>query len=317
MTTVSIIIPCYNASSYIDNCLTRILKDELENKEIILVNDGSKDNTLTILKKYQKKYKEITVIDQVNSGQAIARNKALKKATGKYIMFVDIDDYICDNAIKIMYDYAEENKCDYVFSDYYEHYKEMDKIISNYFNEDIKKNAIVANFAPWAKLIARDLIDKINFSFCEGKIFEDIAVIPHLAASSENPGYISKPLYYYNMANVSTTRDKVYQKKFEDIIFVSDYLYEKLKKDELLEKYEEEIKYIYLDGILKSGVLKFAKYKEGIKNIKVLRKNVKKKFNKLFINKYFKNETFYRKFTAWSSVYLPANILYLMKKIKG
>ena len=316
MITVSIIIPCYNASKYLKNCLEKIYKDELENKEIILINDGSKDNTLKIMQEERKKHKEIIIINQKNSGQAVARNKGIAKARGKYISFLDVDDNIEINAFKIMYDYAEKNKNDYVYCDYYMHYLDKDIIVQNNYTKSERKNAILANFAPWGKLIKKELIEKENFSFLSGKIFEDIAVIPHIAAKSKHPSYLNKPLIYYNMTNESTTRKKEYDKRYEDMIYVSDYIYNLFRKDNLLKEYEEELKYIYLDSILKSGVLKFAKYKEGLKNIPVLRKNVNNKFQHLTKTIYFKKDKLYRKITAYIALYLPPYLIYLLKKMK-
>lgn len=314
---VSIIIPCYNAAKYINTCLSKILEDKLPDKEIILINDGSNDNTLKILKQFQKKHKNIIILDQKNSGQAAARNKGIEKAKGEYITFIDIDDYPENNMIFEMYNYAKNHNYDYVYCDYYEHYKDRNIFIKNHHTSDIVKDAVLANFAPWGKLISKKLIEDTDFKFCNGKIFEDIAVIPYIAAKSKNPGYLPKCLYYYNMSNTnSTTRKKEYDKRYEDMFFASDHLYELFQKDNLIEKYYEELSYIFLDGILKSGVLKFAKYKEGIPNISLLRKNVKTKFRKLLNNKYYKKDSLYRKLTAFMAYYLPPKMLYLLKRVK-
>lgn len=313
---VSIIIPCYNAEKYIDKCLKSILKDKLEEKEIIIVNDGSIDNSLNILKKYSKKYNFIKIIDQKNSGQAIARNVALSKAKGEYIAFVDIDDYVEKNIFYKMYNFAKKNHYDYVYCDFYHHYENNDVIISNYHSDDINKNKVLVNFAPWGKLISRELIKKTNFKFLEGKIFEDIAIIPFLGANSENPGYINQPLYYYNLTNQSTMRQKKYNPKYEDILYVSDYIYDLFRKNNLIEEFNDELKYIYLDSILKSGIINFSKYKESLKLIPILKKNVKSKFKNLLKNKYFLDEPLYRKFTVISTLFFPSKFLYFMKKVK-
>lgn len=316
MVKVSIIIPCYNAIPYIDKCLKSIIKDKLGEKEIILINDGSTDKTLNLLEKWSKKYEFIKIINQKNGGQGKARNKGLKQAKGEYIFFLDVDDYVAPNIFYKMYNFAKKNDSDYVYCDYFEHYNKNDIIIKNIHSEEEKANAILANFAPWGKLISKKLIKNINFSFCEGKIFEDVAVIPHIASNSSNPKHLEEPLYYYNMTNVSTTRKKQYDKRYEDMIYVSDYLYDLFKKDNTIEKYQEELKYIYLDSILKSGILKFAKYKEGLNQIPKIKKNVYNKFTKILNNKYFKQETTYKKITTLIALYCPKYLLYLLKKIK-
>ena len=183
---ISIIIPAYNAEPYIDKCLNTILNQTFKgNFEIIIVNDGSKDDTLKILNKYAKKYKKIKIIDQKNAGQAVARNNALKVALGKYIMFVDVDDYIDETMLDKMYSVAIKENADIVYCDYYEHYKDDDRIVHNYITEDEIKNAILANYAPWGKLYNLDFFKKSKLEFMKGKLFEDIAIVPVLAALSK------------------------------------------------------------------------------------------------------------------------------------
>lgn len=317
MIKVSVIIPCYNVEEFVGKCIEIVEADSLKEKEIILVNDGSTDDTLKIIKEYEKKYKNIKVINQNNSGQGVARNRGLGISRGEYIMFLDSDDYIAKDTISIMYKFAKKNSSDYVYCDYYEHYNDHDKFVSNYKTGDSKKDAIVANFAPWAKLISKDLIDSINFKFCEGKIFEDVAVIPHLAASSNKPTYLNKALFYYNMTNSSTTRKKEYDQKFEDIIYISDYIYELFSNSNYLNLYQDEIKFIYLEGIVRTGVLKFADYNEGVKKINVLRKNVNDKVSHLLRNKYYRRDSFYRKIAGFIAMYFPPIIIRFIKKIKG
>ncbi len=316
MVKVSIIIPCYNGSDFIKPCIESINKDKLAEKEIIFVNDGSTDNSLETLKKYEEKYKNIIVINQKNSGQGAARNKALKKAKGEFIFFLDIDDYVEKDIFYKMYNYAKKNNYDYVYCDYYEHYENYDKLIINKHSSDVRKDVVLANFAPWGKLISHKLIKDNNFEFCEGKIYEDIAVIPHLATKACNPGYFNKPMYFYNMTNTSTTRTKEYKEKYEDIIYVSDYMYNLFKNDNLIDKYYDELEYIYLDSILKSGVITLAKYKEGLNKVSILRANVKEKFPNLIHNKYLRQDSLYRRITAFISVYFPKYLIYLLKNVK-
>lgn len=102
MYDVSIIVPVYNSENYLRECLDSIVKQSAE-LEVILINDGSTDNSLSILKEYQRKYSFVILIDnEQNMGEAYSRNRGLQKATGKYIMFVDSDDWIEDNAVDLV-----------------------------------------------------------------------------------------------------------------------------------------------------------------------------------------------------------------------
>ena len=216
---ISVIIPAFNAEKYIDKCLDYLLNQDYKlNYEIIIVDDGSKDETLKILKKYEKKHPNIKVISQKNSGQAVARNRAIDLAKGKYLMFVDIDDFVDKTILSKMFSVIDKENADLVYCDYYEYYGD-DKLIlkENYFTDDSKKNGILANFAPWGKLYRTEFLKKSGLRFLEGKLFEDIAIVPVLAALSNKSIRLAEPLYYYNCSNVSSIRKKTYNKKLEDV----------------------------------------------------------------------------------------------------
>ena len=115
---ISVIVPIYNSFEYLDKCISSIINQSIgfKNIELILVNDGSTDNSEKIIKKYTKKYKNIIYIDQANGGQANARNNGLKIASGEYVSFVDSDDWLNVDMYKIL---LENNRdfdiitCDY------------------------------------------------------------------------------------------------------------------------------------------------------------------------------------------------------------
>ena len=100
MINVSIVIPVYNVEKYLKQCLESVVNQTLDKIEVICINDGSTDNSLNILKEYEKKYNNIIIIDQENKGPGFARNIGMKRASGKYIYFLDSDDYIELNAME-------------------------------------------------------------------------------------------------------------------------------------------------------------------------------------------------------------------------
>lgn len=111
---VSVIIPVYNASLYVEKCIDSVFSQTFKNIEVIAVNDGSKDTSLTILYKLKTKYPNMKIIDKENTGVSDTRNVGIKAATGNYILFVDSDDYIEDNMIEVMLKKARETKADVV-----------------------------------------------------------------------------------------------------------------------------------------------------------------------------------------------------------
>lgn len=316
---ISVIIPAYNAEKYIDKCLDRLLNQTFKGKyEIIIVNDGSKDNTLKILKKYAKENSNINLITQKNSGQAVARNKAIDVAKGKYIMFVDIDDFVSYDMLKKLYDEAKSSKADLVYCDYYEYYSEKKlKPYKNYFTDDTKKNAVLINFAPWAKLYKTDFFKSCNLKFLEGKLFEDITIIPIINALAKNPRYIAEPLYYYNCSNVSSIRLKKYNKKLEDIFDSIDNTYNNFLTKNLLGQYYDEIEFIYLYSFLNGSVFRFSDFKEGLENAKNVRIKIKKMFPNMLKNKYYKEMSLRKKILIIISYYFPVKLIHIMKRIKG
>ena len=109
---ISIIIPVYNTAKYLPRCLDSVLKQTYQNLEIIVVDDGSTDNSPKIIKEYATKDNRIKVIHQKNAGLSAARNTGITKATGKYISFVDSDDEISHNMIKKLFDVLQRNNTD-------------------------------------------------------------------------------------------------------------------------------------------------------------------------------------------------------------
>ena len=100
---ISVIIPVYNVEKYLRECLDSIVNQTFKDIEIICVDDGSTDKSLEILREYEQKDKRIIVISQPNKGVSTARNIGMQQATGKYMMFVDSDDYITQNACELIY----------------------------------------------------------------------------------------------------------------------------------------------------------------------------------------------------------------------
>ena len=152
---VSIIIPAYNAEKYIEQCIDSIISQTYKNIEVIIVNDGSTDNTLAICEKYAKEDKRIKIVKKKNEGVSKARNDGIKIATGKYIMFIDSDDYIDDDYIEIMHKNIVEKKADLVVSNYTRDKNGVKEKI--YFdlknNDDIIMNYIIDYAQAWENQI--------------------------------------------------------------------------------------------------------------------------------------------------------------------
>lgn len=116
---ISVIIPAYNAEKYIYRCVESVIKQSYTNLEIIVVNDGSNDSTYDKLKCIEKKYNNVIVVNQLNKGPSEARNTGINMAKGRYLCFVDADDYLEENMVGALYDLVKENKCGLAICGYY------------------------------------------------------------------------------------------------------------------------------------------------------------------------------------------------------
>ena len=115
MPKVSVIVPVYNTEKYLERCIDSIISQSFKDFELILINDGSKDKSLSIMKEYAKKDKRIKVFDQNNKGPAITRNFGINKSKAKYVMFIDSDDYIDDNYIQDYYNAISKRRSRYSY----------------------------------------------------------------------------------------------------------------------------------------------------------------------------------------------------------
>ena len=173
---ISIIVPCYNVEKYVEKCINSLINQTYSNIEIILVNDGSTDNTLNILKKIKNKDDRIVLIDQPNTGLSGARNTGLKKSKGKIVSFVDSDDFVDKYFIEKLYvnmitNSADISSCDYVFinenNNIWNNSKRKKE--KNYSNFDALKDMFsgkqLLEVMTWNKLYKKSLFVDNNIEF--------------------------------------------------------------------------------------------------------------------------------------------------------
>ena len=195
MIKVSVIIPVYNVEIYIEKCINSLINQTLKEIEFIFVNDGSPDNSVSIIKKYQKKDKRIKLLEKENGGQASARNLGMKHAKGEYIAFVDSDDYVKENMYELMYNRAKKDNLDIVMCENYLVYNDRIEEKKNSITENDEQiitpeKYITLSPSPCNKIIKKEYIEKCKFTFPEGIIYEDLASIPLLGLNNPKIVYI-------------------------------------------------------------------------------------------------------------------------------
>lgn len=202
---VSVIVPVYNAEKYLQKCLDSILQQSLENIEILVVDDGSKDHSADIIRKYEHKYShKIRAIYQKNQGQSAARNVAIEQASGEFLAFVDSDDYVGTEFLEKMYNIAVAENSDMVICNYTkiaENGEIIQKCEINYQEKGIR----IPSYVCWNHLIRKKLFEIYQIRFREGVICEDIPLILKLEAVATNIQTIEDGEYYYRANPQSTT----------------------------------------------------------------------------------------------------------------
>lgn len=211
---ISIIVPVYNVKPYLNKCLDSLIFQSMKEIEIIIIDDGSTDGSDAICDEYAKMDKRIIVCHQKNCGLSCARNVGLKIAKGKYIMFVDSDDYVEKDFCKIPYELAETKNVDLVMF----HFRtirndikinpEKKPIEDGYktTEEALKTMFYVTSVGVWNKMYAKYLFN--NCSFPDGHIFEDNAISYKLIINSKKTYFINTVLYNYCLrSNTLSHRD--------------------------------------------------------------------------------------------------------------
>lgn len=185
--TVSFVLPVYNVEPYLPQCLESIFAQSLENYEIILVNDGSTDGSLTLCREYESKHENVRVLDQPNSGVSVTRNNGIAVARGKYICFLDADDFYIEDFAAFFYDICEKERLDIIRGLYLIYDEEggrfqnqTPKLLSYCYriisgeeflirSMDEKANEVV----PWLGFFRREFLLENNLCFPKGIAFEE------------------------------------------------------------------------------------------------------------------------------------------------
>ena len=255
MLKVSVIVPVYNVEQYLDKCLNSLVNQTLKDMEIIVINDGSKDNSKSIIDDYQAKYpKLIKTIHQSNQGISVARNKGLQKAKGKYISFVDSDDYIAKDMLKKAYDYIEKKQSDIVVWNYYE-VNELGEIIREELLPTFKdtnlendpKLLFTINPAPWNKLYKRSLFDNVRFPNDRTK-YEDLMTISKVLLNANKISKLEQSYNYYLIRNNGETGS--IDKRVFDILKVLKHVNKYMKDKLIFDKYHDELTFFNIKHIL-------------------------------------------------------------------
>lgn len=309
---VSIILPVYNGEKYLNRCIKTIISQTYKNIELIIINDGSTDNTKQICEEYSKVDSRVVVINKENEGVSKARNIGLEIARGKYVTFVDADDWIdihtYENTIKIM----EEKDIDILKFSYIREYGKIKK----YYKYTIDANKVILKeeydkkiypymFSTYdmssvcLTIFRRENLNKIKFDL-NLKYGEDFLFITQAIIKS-NKIYVMPNFYYHYFCNNTSVTNirtyEAYEKKISDIIYANNKLLQqlenapefiKLKNDRILKECNQVIKQISIDNNYRNFKNKLILLLEGTiipMCYEIEKENFLKKYNYIYYKK--------------------------------
>lgn len=314
MPKVSIIVPVYNTQSYLEKCLDSLVNQTLLDIEIIIVNDGSPDNSQDIIDKYSDKYKDkIKAFTKPNGGLSDARNYGLKKSKGEYIGFLDSDDFVEKTMYEKLYNKAMQKNFEIVACNVCLVFENKDKtkkgkeekkkvlnnlhLIESFDKKVLKENMITMYPVVWNKIYKREIIlDDQNINntlFKENIWYEDIEWMLRLYPKIKSIGKIEETLIYYLQRKDSITYK--YNEKLYDFINNMKGIIDYYKEKNIYEYYKDELEYLFVRYALATFTKRLAKtknkeiYKSGI-NYAIM--TVNKYFPNYKKNKYLKKNGF-------------------------
>lgn len=270
MVKVSVIIPAYNAEKYIAKCLNSLVGQTLEDIEIIIVNDGSTDNTLAIIEDYHEKYGDKIVYKSVeNGGAASARNIALKMAKGEYVGFVDSDDDVSYTMFEKMYRLASMKNADIVTCGYnkidIDFVQKKDIKLWECFGHSVHEapDLFLTNVPfIWNKIFRRSLIEENEIAFEETlSIYEDMVFTYKLFLKANKVERVSEALYNYVAVRAGSLTHVFSPKRFH-IFKAYDILIDFYNRNGAFEKFKDELLFILLDHIfvVMNGAIQAKRY---------------------------------------------------------
>lgn len=310
---VSVIVPIYNCEKYISKCLESILKQSYINIEIIIINDGSTDESEKIINKYKDKDDRILYYNQENRGPSATRNVGIEISKGCYIVFVDSDDTLEENYIESLITTAINLECDIATCGY----KDVSKYgliqLNDFWNGKslVEKNEFITNIFKglggtlWGKIFKRDIIIKQNIRMSPDIFLcEDMVFVLEYTMHCNKYGSIKESLYNYNRLNENSISTKVNISSYNNLIVVIR------KIEEILTLYSFETDYV--DSILSKRIQSLLTSFIIMQHAKQFNYSNKDKINNLEI--LFKSDYFKRYKNSLSSKLLKEKLLILLIK---
>ncbi|MBU4537119.1 MAG: glycosyltransferase [Weeksellaceae bacterium] len=304
---VSVIVPCYNVEKYVEACVDSVIKQDYQQWECILINDGSSDNTLEIIRSLEARDRRFQVFTQENAGLSATRNRGIENSLGAFLFFLDSDDILSTDAISTLVSSVDDNDIvtgitvtskinGEIISKISQLYppKEGDITFGNNHFEVLIK-AMESALTPVAqnRLYNKEFIDKNNLRFKNGILHEDELWFFETMLFAKNVKFIKRETYFYRTDNENSITRKLSDRNLESYISVLEEVYEKYIKKQNLDIakwYNVYLKKIFLDFAIRE------REKLSDEVIRKLEKSLVHTYSDLPSQSYLshKNEVYYR-----------------------
>ena len=248
---ISIIMPIYNSENFIKESLNSLINQTFKNFELICVNDGSTDNTLNILREYEKKDERIKIINQDNMGAGIARNVGMKNAKGDYLMFLDSDDIFEQKMLEELFITFITNNVDIVICNSINFNSENKLFTKNYLISNKKINKTFSSFDikkdffnlfiwwPWDKIFKKKFIENLGINFQNLKSTNDLFFIASSVIIAKNISFIDKIFINHRVGNKNSIENSRY-KTWENFYYALKSLKKFLKEKNLYKRFKQD-----------------------------------------------------------------------------
>lgn len=257
MSCLSVIVPCYNGERFIGRCLESLVNQTLKDMEIIVINDGSTDNSQDIIDSYANKYHNIKAYKIPNSGIADARNFGVSKVETPYFGFLDCDDYTDVTMFEKMYNKAIETNAQVVVSNFY-WVKGKKKKLEKEGPYNTGKDMLIHLFAVlWNKIYDTEFVRSTNISFPSGNRYEDAYFLYCLAPNIERLAFVDEAFVHYVQHENSITHNN--NEEVKNMITIFDNILNYYAHTNRYDEYHDELEYLHIKFFLGNSFLRSAR----------------------------------------------------------
>ncbi len=306
---VSIIVPVYKAEKYLRKCLDSLVNQTLDDYEIILVNDGSPDNSQQIIDEYKALHPEkIKTLLIDNGGQGRARNFGIDIAKGEYIGFVDSDDWVDVTMFEKLYNAAKADDADLVLCDCVACSEDGRR---EYMNTSVYADPVCVSGSVWNKLFRRSIIGDVRFA--SGLWYEDLPFALKLMLKSEKTALVSEGLYFYRVSPASTMRNNNAKKNLDILTIMED-----IRSFMEGNGYSDGFDTVVINHVLLDSINRVARQNAPDKKnvIKALRDYVQTHVPRLSESDGFKRESLSRRIIMWLNYQGLENLSVFVLRLK-